>query len=79
VVFARVTSGEGVVGMVVVAADSAVGQEDGWVVVLPVWSVVGLEDGREVVWSASEERVLGVAVMEVLVQAALGQGRYGLV
>lgn len=64
--------GEEVVGMAVVVADSVVEQEDEKVVVPLVWSVVVLEDEREAVWSAWEGQVLGVAVLEVLVQVASG-------
>lgn len=65
--------------MEAVVVDSVVEQEDEEAVVPLAWLVVGLEGEREVVWSASGGRVLEVAVMEVLVQAASGQGRYDLV
>ena len=71
-VFARVMSGEEVVGMEAVEADSVVEREDEEEVVPLVWSAVGLEDEREGVWSASEGQVLEVAVMEVLVQVVSG-------
>jgi len=60
-------SGEVVVGMEVVVAGLVVEQEDEEVVVPLVWWVVGLEDEWEVVWSALEGQVLGVAVLEVSV------------
>lgn len=58
--------------MVGVGVDLVVEQEDEKVVVPLVWLVVGPEDEREAVWSASVGRVLEVAAMEVLAQAVLG-------
>ena len=53
-----------------VVADSVVEQEDGEVVVPLVGSGVGPGDEQEAVMSVLEERVLEVAALEVLVQAA---------
>ena len=63
-------SGEEVVVMEVVVADLVVEREDGEAAVSLVGSGVGPGDEQEAVRSVLEGRVLGVAVSEVLVQAA---------